>query len=356
MDDPYDILDVERGDDPETIKRSYRRLAFRYHPDRNEGDPKAAEHFRKVCEAYEAIDPEGRHSEGPGAGLSWSDLGLETLAQAVEAFHREWRSGRPPPAERPVDGRDRTVTCVVTFEETVTGTRDQIHFQGHGPCPTCDGAGATADAEWRECSRCGGTGETRDGLFGLGSPTPCARCRGRGRRPGEWCAACDGDGLTSRQMARDIEIPAGIRDGETLVISGSGEPGVRGGSSGDLTVRIRVEETDVFERHGRDVITEVDIPFSVAVLGGEVDFETPTGSVVMKIPEGTTDGQRFRLEGRGFPPREGRGRPGHLIAVARVAPDEQGRDGTVQRRSDRSLGGRVRSTIRRVVGGAARRE
>jgi molecular chaperone DnaJ len=358
--DPYDILGVDRSDDAETIKRAYRRLAFRYHPDRNADDPEAAEQFRRVCEAYERIDPEGRSGSTGNSEMSWPDVGLDTLARAIDAFHRGWRPNDVPPAERPRDGRDRQVRTTISFAESLTGTEARVQFSVRRPCDHCQGQGGASDTHWHACGDCGGRGEQRKGLFGLGERVVCSRCRGRGREAETWCPVCRGKGVTETQVTDTIDVPAGVTDGRSYLLRDRGEPGLRGGDPGDLTITVDVRDNDQFSRRGQDIITEVDVPFSVAVLGGEVGFETPTGSVIMDVPEGTSDGQRFRLEHRGFPD-EGHDRPrpqsqterrGHLIAIVRVEGSDD-RDGqAVHLRKPDGWSGRVMSAVRRVVGRA----
>lgn len=352
MKDPYDILGVDRSDDPETIKRAYRRLAFRYHPDRNDGDPEAARRFRKVCEAYERIRPGGGGPTDRADDVAWPDLGFEALARAFEAFNRGWRRDGTPPSERPRDGQHRRTRVAISFEESVSGTEVETEYEIRRPCEACGGDGAPETAEWRSCPVCEGRGERRSGLFGFGERMECQNCRGRGREAKPWCSTCRGSGLVTARITRTISVPAGIDDGETIRVPDAGDPGLRGGESGDLKVTIEVTETEQYRRRGRDIITEVEVPFSTAVLGGEIGFDTPNGSVIMDVPAGTSDGQRFRLRDRGFPVPDGSGeeqRRGHLIAIARIQDGKKGRDGSVSVRAEESFGDRVVSRVRRVV-------
>ena len=308
--DPYDVLGVSRDADQSDIKSAYRRLALRYHPDQNPDDAASEERFKEVSWAYEILsDPVSRRRYDRG-GLGATDGGLRpgdfSVRRGVEAFSEflqmfgEFMSG---PAEtggpRPIDGEDLYATVDVTLEQAMVGTETTIDAPEVRVCPDCRGTGAAEGAELSECPDCSGRGQVRRGLFGR--LRRCDACRGTGEVATSDCARCGGDGRIRSQGRVGLEIPAGIRDGQTLRRRGEGGPGRFGGDPGDLMVEVRMIPHERFERRGNDVYTRASIPFTKASLGGKARIPTLEGDVNMTIPAGTTSGEVFRLRGRGFP-------------------------------------------------------
>jgi molecular chaperone DnaJ len=362
--DYYQVLGVPRTASEEEIKRAYRQLARKYHPDVNAENPKQAEEkFKELSEAYEVLaDPSKRQKYdamghagveadfGP-QGFTWQNFthvgDLEDLLGSTP-FFRDWFqglggfSGRPTRRESriPFRGGDIEISVRLPLAAAVTGATRVIEVPHSGPCGECRGTGAKGGTAFEKCPECDGKGQIRRtqtrGYTQLISIMECLSCHGTGRRIRENCPACDGSG-TERSVRRvEVTIPPGIEDGTLLRLGHQGESSASGGPSGDLFVQVLLEPLAGFAREGQDAYTEARVPLATALLGGETRLRTLTGEALLKIPAGTQPGAQFRMRGAGFPRLRGNDR-GDLIV-------------TVQVELPRSLNGRQKELLREAFG------
>lgn len=311
--DYYEILGVARNASDDEIKKAYRKLAMKYHPDRNQGDAaKAAEEkFKEVKEAYEILsDPQKRaaYDQYGHAGVDPNmrgGHGADGFAGFSEAFGDIFgdifgapRGGRGRQVYR---GADLSYAMEITLEEAARGKETQIRIPSWEDCDTCHGTGAKPGTSAKTCPTCHGNGvvQMRQGFFSV--QQTCPHCHGSGKIIPEPCTTCRGEGKVKRHKTLEIKIPAGIDDGMRIRSSGNGEPGRNGGPPGDLYIEIRIRRHELFERDGDDLHVQVPIPITTAALGGEVEIPTLDGQkAVIDIPEGTQHGKTFRLRGRGI--------------------------------------------------------
>ena len=353
--DYYDILGVPRGASKDEIKRAYRRLAKKYHPDLNKDDPKAAEEkFKQVSEAYEVLaDDEKRRiydqfgAEGlkqqvwGGEGFDWSRF---THAADVEdifgrdffdAFFRgtgfgggglfeQFFGGGMGRRRGPAPGRSLRVDTEVRLEDLLHDSRKEVTLRAPHPCPACQGSGAEG-GKLVTCPTCQGRGQVsasqRRGYSQFVTITPCPKCQGRGRWPETPCRRCGGSGRITETRTLAVEIPAGAPDGLQLRVPGHGEAGEPGGRPGDLYVVVHVAPHGTFERDGQDVLMSLPITYPQAVLGAEVEIPTLDGSARLRIPAGTQSHSVLRLRGKGLPGLRGGGRGDQLVRVIVTTPD-----------------------------------
>ncbi len=342
MADYYDILGVSRDADQEEIKKAYRKLAMKYHPDRNNGSDEAEARFKELSEAYEALkDPQSRAAydrfgkEGAkraGAGGPFQQ-GFD-LHDAIEIFMRDFggQGGfedlfggggrrRRGGGRRTSKGESIRVRLPLTLKEVVEGATKRIRVAVLEPCPECDGSGAAAGSAPTTCGNCGGSGQERvaqRSVFGqFVSVAPCRACRGEGKTISDPCQECHGEGRTRQQREVEVEVPPGVSAENFITLRGKGNAGARGGPRGDIMVLLEVEDDPRFVRHENDLVTEVPITFSQAALGDEIEVETVTGRARVTVPEGTQSGEALRLKGQGVPDLNGRGR-GDLLVRLRV--------------------------------------
>jgi molecular chaperone DnaJ len=306
--DYYDILGVQRGAGDTELKAAFRKLAMKYHPDRNPGDKDCEHRFKEVNEAYEVLrDPEKRAAydrfghaafEGAGAAGFGADF-ASTFADIFDDFFgmggRRGRSGR----ER---GADLRYNMEITLEEAYYGKTAQVRIPTSVTCETCSGSGAKAGTRPKPCPTCNGYGKLRhaQGFFTL--ERTCPACQGRGQVIDDPCSSCAGSGRVTRERTLSVNIPAGVEDGTRIRLAGEGEAGVRAGPSGDLYIFLAISAHPLFQRDGADIHYRVPISMGMAALGG--DFEVPTidgHKTRVKVPEGTQSGRRFRLQGKGMP-------------------------------------------------------
>jgi molecular chaperone DnaJ len=328
--DLYEILGVERNASPEDIRRAFRRLARRHHPDVNPDDPEAEARFKELAGAYEVLsDPDRRayydmYGEiGPGelvASDMWEELGLGGIFDAF--FGRPGRTRTRPAGRQALRrGADLRAEVEITLEEVATGAQRAIEAQRLSVCTDCRGTGSGSGSGEQTCRACEGTGQTRyttDTFFGLfSSVTPCRQCGGEGSVLADPCTACRGAGRRSGHAKVAFSIPPGAEDGSSMIVPSEGEAGVRGGPPGDLYVVVRVKPHEVFQRRGRDIMCEVPIPFTVAALGGSVSVPTLEGKAELKVPAGTQTGERLTLYHLGLPDAR-TGVRGNLYVVVTV--------------------------------------
>jgi molecular chaperone DnaJ len=331
--DYYEVLGVDRSADEATVKKAFRRLARELHPDVNAHDPQAEEKFKEAAEAYEVLsDPERRQlydsygHEGLKSGgyaPNFGDFGsISDLFSAffgAGGFDAAFGGGRMRGG--PVQGGDVAVAVAIDLADAAHGDTVEVAYDVRARCHTCNGNGAKPGTPIETCPRCQGAGQLqavqRTAFGQLVRSVVCDVCGGDGRRPRDPCETCGGDGMVVEQRHLDVQIPAGIADGQRIRLSGRGHAGERGGPNGDLYVVVRVREDERFLRDGSDLVTVVDVAAPLAALGTTVDVPTLDGVVPVDIKAGTQPGEEIRLGGRGMPPLR-RGRTGDLRVIVNV--------------------------------------
>ena len=349
MSDFYQTLGVPKNASQDEIKKAFRKLARDYHPDKHPGDKSSEEKFKEVSEAYETLsDPEKRKQYdelsrlgafGPGAGgfrpgaggyqgfdpsmfgqgnvqFDVGDLGdiLGNLFGGAAGGR-----GRRKAAER---GDDLQVDVTVSFDDSLHGVTARVPVDKPDTCDTCHGTGAKPGTSPKVCPECQGRGSVSRNLGGFAMPHTCPRCHGQGTIIEEGCPACGGTGVQHKTKRYQVKIPAGVKDGSKIRIKGKGEAGLRGGPAGDLYVRVHVEQDDLFDRRGDDVVLEVPVTVSEAALGTSVKIPIPGGGrVALKVPAGTQDARTLRVRGKGAPKLKG-GHGDLLVKVRVQVPDK----------------------------------
>ena len=308
--DYYEVLGVNRDADEEAVKKAYRRLAMKYHPDRNPDNPKAEELFKEAKEAYEvlcdgakraAYDRYGHAGVDPQAGMAGAGAGgfggfADAFGDIFGDIFGQARGGRSSVFR----GADLRYNLEVTLEQAAHGTETRIRIPTHEACDTCGGTGAKPGTKPRTCSTCNGHGQVRmqQGFFSL--QQTCPNCHGSGKVIPEPCPACHGAGRVKKQKTLSVKIPPGVDEGDRIRLAGEGELGVNGGPTGDLYVQIQVKPHPVFQRDNDDLHCEMPISFTTAALGGDIEIPTLDGSAKIKVPAETQSGKIFRLRGKGI--------------------------------------------------------
>lgn len=316
--DYYQVLGIQRNASEDELKKAYRRLAMKYHPDRNPGDKEAEEQFKEVKEAYEILsDPQKRAaydqfghagvdpSMGGGAGFS----GFGDIGDIFESVFGGGFGGRT--GNRTSRGSDLRYDLNLSLEEAVAGTEVKIRIPTQVVCSSCNGSGARAGTSPKTCPRCTGTGQIRmtQGFFSV--QQTCPTCRGLGKIISDPCSTCYGTGRVQEHKTLSVKIPPGVDTGDRIRLSGEGEAGMSGGVAGDLYVQINVRSHPIFTREENNLSCEVPISIVTAALGGELEVPTLEGRVMLKIPAETQSGKMFRIRGKGVKPVRG-GPPGDL--------------------------------------------
>jgi molecular chaperone DnaJ len=318
--DYYEILEVTRETEADGIKKSYRRLAIKYHPDKNPGDKTAEEKFKELSEAYEilstpekraaydqyghaAFDPRARARSGGGGGGGFHDpfdIFREVFGGAGGgSIFENIFGGQQTDPSQPQRGDDLRYDLEITLEEAALGCEKEISVTKLDKCETCSGSGAEAGSKLKTCATCGGRGQvlTSRGIFSIAQT--CPHCKGAGRILEKPCKTCHGDGKHQRSSKIKLKIPAGVEGGSRLRSQGNGEAGFRGGPAGDLYVVLFVKVHEIFKRDGDDLICDVPVSFVQAALGAELEVPTLEGRATIKIPAGTQPATTFRLKGKG---------------------------------------------------------
>ncbi|MYF27444.1 MAG: molecular chaperone DnaJ [Gammaproteobacteria bacterium] len=318
--DYYEVLGVDHGASEADVKKAYRRLAMKYHPDRNPDDADAEERFKEASEAYEILaDTEKRERYD-----RYGHAGVEGMASGFDGFSGNFSdifsdvfgdlfsAGRGRSRSSVQRGGDLRYSLEITLEQAVVGDTVEIRVPSLHLCGDCDGTGATAGTSPVDCPSCGGTGQLRVSQGFMAFQQTCPRCRGVGKVIKDPCRACNGGGRVERRETLSVKVPPGIDDGDRLRLTGKGDAGMHGGPPGDLYVQFSVAEHPIFERDGRNLYCDVPLSFVDAVLGGEIDVPTLDGRVKLKVPAETQTGRLFRLRGRGCPSARG-GATGDLL-------------------------------------------
>ncbi len=343
--DYYEVLGIKRNASAAEIKKAYRRLARKHHPDVNPGDRRSEERFKEVQEAYEVLsdadkrktyDRYGFYREGqpgpePGAqpgGFQGFDFDLSNAEGASggrsfsdifsELFggHRSRADARPAPEH----GRDLEYHITVPFMQAIKGTEAKINVTHREACSRCGGSGSISGSRTQTCPSCGGRGQVQQSHGAMRFQTTCPQCRGTGQiRVGD-CPVCGGTGTVQKVDALTVRIPAGVNNGSRVRVPGKGDAGEFGGPPGDLYLVIHVQPHDFFEREGNDIVCRVPLTVTEAALGAKIEVPTIDGKASMKIPAGTQSGQKFRLRGRGAPSLKGGVHGDQIVEVRVVLP------------------------------------
>ena len=331
--DYYEVLGIAKGASEDEIKKAYKKMARKYHPDLNPGDKEAEEKFKEVNEAYEVLsdpDKKARYDQyghagvdpnfGAGAGFDGSfDFG--DLGDIFGNFFGGGfgGGGRRTNPNAPQRGESIRLSLTISFEEAAFGCEKEITVERMEQCGTCSGSGCAAGTTPEVCPDCHGTGQvqvrrqTPMGVFATSSP--CGRCGGKGKIIHQPCPDCRGTGAVRKRKTIKASVPAGIDNGQTISIRGQGHAGKNGGPAGDLLITITVRPHELFRREGTSVLCEAPITFAQAVLGAELEIPTIDGKVKYDLPEGTQSGTTFRLKGKGIPSINGRGRGDQYVTV-----------------------------------------
>jgi molecular chaperone DnaJ len=334
--DYYKVLGVAKNASAAEIKKAYRKLAQQHHPDANPGDTQAEDRFKEISAAYDVLGDEDKRTQydqvrdmassgfgsggfpGGGGGFEGGFPGgvrFEDLGDLGDLFGGLFGGGRRGGGARPARGADLETTVTVSFDDAMTGTTRPVRISGPAPCETCHGSGAAPGTSPTICPRCGGSGAVavNQGLFQMSQPCPV--CHGSGRVVQTPCPTCGGTGSRRRTRSFQVKVPAGVRDGARIRLTGRGEPGAAGAQPGDLYVQVRVQSHAFFGRSGHDLTLELPVTYAEAALGADVRVPTLNGPVTMKVPAGTPNGKTFRLKGKGAPKRGGHG---DLLVTTRI--------------------------------------
>ena len=326
--DYYEILEVSREADDNEIKAQYRKLALKYHPDRNQGDKEAEEKFKEAAEAYEVLrDREKRriydqfgHEGLQGRGFSGFGGFEDIFSSFSDIFDDFFGFGGRRSRSAARRGADLRYDLTVSFMDAAFGAGKEIDIEKLEPCPTCDGNGCEPGTSPEHCRACQGTGQISrsQGFFSI--RTTCPHCQGQGIVIPHPCRKCKGKGQVVQAKRVSVKLPAGVDTGSRLRLSGEGETGTRGGPPGDLYIYLHVEPHEFFKRENNDIFCQIPISFIQAALGDSVEVPTLNGKKSLEIPKGTQPGEVFRFKGEGIPSLRGRGRGDQLIQVQVKTP------------------------------------
>ncbi len=328
----YEVLGIERSASDDDIKRAYRKLAMKYHPDRNPGDAEAEAKFKEAAEAYEVLsdrEKRQRYDRYGHEGLrgtsthDFSHMNAGDIFSMFEDIFGEMLGGHRPRGRRgaaqPRRGYDLQYIAEVTLEEVASGVEKEIDFTRQDRCTTCEGSGAKAGSKPLSCPTCGGVGQVAQTGFGgmFRIATTCPACGGAGQVIKDPCRDCNGSGRKPKRRVLTVKIPAGIHDGQAIRVGGEGEPGEHGGPRGDLHVVVRLAQHKLFERHEDDLVLTMPVSFAQLALGATVEVPSLEGKVPLEIKRGTQHGSVLKVSGKGLPNLRG-GRRGDLLVIVQV--------------------------------------
>ena len=337
--DYYEVLGIQKGASEDEIKKAYKKLARKYHPDLNPGDKEAEEKFKEVNEANEVLsDPEKKarydqfgfagvdpnYGAGAGGGAYGGGFDFGDLGDIFGSFFGGGFGGQRRNPNAPQRGESIRASVSISFTEAAFGCEKSVTIERSEQCPTCKGSGCAPGTTPEICPDCHGSGtvqtrrQTPMGVFA--SNGPCRKCGGTGRLIHQPCSDCRGSGAVRKRRTIKVNIPAGIDHGQTISLRGQGGAGKNGGPAGDLLITVMVQPHEIFRRDGVDVFCEAPITFTQAVLGAELEIPTIDGKVKYSIPEGTQTGTVFRLKGKGVPVLNGRGRGDQYVTVVIETP------------------------------------
>ena len=330
--DYYEILGVDKNADAQALKKAYRKLAMQYHPDRNPDNKEAEEKFKEINEAYEVLSDEdkrrtydqfGHEGVNGQGGFGGQGFGGQGFGGFEDIFGGGFSGGRPR-RRGPERGADIRHSINITFEEAAFGKKTSIKINRSEECSECNGSGAKPGTSKKTCPTCNGAGEVRTVQrtpFGnIASSRTCSTCEGEGEVVESPCPKCSGKGSTRKVKTIEVDIPAGIDDGQMIKLSGQGEIGSKGGPRGDLYLIVNVAPHPLFTREGNDIHFEMPITFVQAALGDEIEVPTLDGKVKYKVPEGTQTGTVFRLREKGIPRLRGNSRGDQYVKVVVDVP------------------------------------
>ena len=337
--DYYEVLGIQKGASEDEIKKAYKKLARKYHPDMNPGDKEAEEKFKEVNEANEVLsDPEKKarydqfgfagvdpnYGAGAGGGAYGGGFDFGDLGDIFGSFFGGGFGSQRRNPDAPQRGESIRASVSISFTEAAFGCEKSVTIERSEQCPTCKGSGCAPGTTPEICPDCHGSGtvqtrrQTPMGVFA--SNGPCRKCGGTGRLIHQPCSDCRGSGAVRKRRTIKVNIPAGIDHGQTISLRGQGGAGKNGGPAGDLLITIMVQPHEIFRRDGVDVFCEAPITFTQAALGAELEIPTIDGKVKYSIPEGTQTGTVFRLKGKGVPVLNGRGRGDQYVTVVIETP------------------------------------
>lgn len=331
--DYYEVLGVDKNSSDAEIKKAYRKMAMKYHPDQNRDNAEAEEKFKEVNQAYEVLsdgtkksryDQFGHAGVDPSAGGGgyggfggFDDVDLGDIFGSF--FGGGFGGGSSSRRNGPRKGESQRQNLVLTFEEAVFGCTKTITINRIETCKSCNGSGAKSSSDVETCSTCGGAGQVRQNQrtpFGtFQSNVTCPKCAGRGKMVKNPCTHCSGNGKVANKTSIEVKIPAGIDHGQSIQLRGQGSAGANGGPAGDIIVTVSVRDHDLFERDGFDIICDMPISYVQAVLGDDIVVPTIHGKVKYNVPEGTATGTVFRIRSKGIPHINARGNGDHYVRV-----------------------------------------
>jgi len=332
--DYYEVLGLDRGASEDEVKKAYRKMAVKYHPDKNAGNEEAEKKFKEASEAYEVLsdsqkkatyDRFGHAGMGQGGGAGgFSGSGFEDIFNGGGGFEDIFESffgggGRRQRNQGPQKGDDLRYNLQISFYESIFGIKKNISYSHDARCDVCKGSGAEAGAKKSTCSMCGGVGQVRQGNGFFSVSSTCPECRGQGVKIDKPCHSCQGRKVKTKTSKVEVSIPAGISDGKRIKITGQGNGSLNGGGPGDLYVYISVRTEKKFHRDGNDIISSISLSYTQAVLGGEVDVPTiDKKHISVKIPAGTQYGEKIRIPGYGAPLLRSPNTRGDLILLCKI--------------------------------------